>query len=1066
MGRTLRILRNSLLIVAGLFALLFGILCYILYAHEQEIADEVIARLNEGQQGKMSFERVELSPFRNFPYISIDLKGLRFNAGKDTVNDHAIFAFADVYLGFDVFDILRGEYTIRKLVLSRGHLYLEKHTDGTYNIDRALFSAASEEEEGSAHLDLQRIELREVTLHEVNRMDAGKELVLDITSADAYLRMVDDQLRMGLESELFLQQYTAGTTTWFREFPFRLSCDMTIDEGLVTIHPSTFAVDAGELDLHGTLDLNKDLLLDLKVSGNKKNFDTFIAFAPPDVLAKLKEFKNEGDIFFDGTITGAIDKQDPLIDLRLGCKNTVFHHKSHNKALRDVAFTGHFRTGDDGGLDKAYLELVNLYGEPEKGLMKGTIRVDNLLDPRITMDFHANFDLAHLKTFYDLEAIEHGSGAVTIDITLNEYVGPDSVLHFATKMTDGVTSNIAFTDVELKLASLNKAFTGFNGKILLDGDDLTSKGLRVRIGQSDLALDFGLSNVSALFHHQSAPVDLRLHGESRTLHMAELLALNGKEVDTPWARDTISGLAFDVDVHTTVDALEHARYLPTAAIDIRHLELRTAKYPHTLDDVRGRIAVSDEQLHVDDLTFTLSRNDVHASVLVDNFGALLDSTRRETVTHRTALRSSYFNAKELLVYDGQPFIHNSIEEEVVRDLVLEGSGTMQSNTFTNKGFISNTHIDRFTVRVNDLPPLKELDGRVLTDTSGCITLQGLKLAMGRSDLTADLYLRQFLDDDLVNKHIEGRVRSSNLDLDELSQWSPATDTTAHGEAFNLFALPFPVLKLTADIGHLRQHRMLLDDLHAEVRTTKDHRIHVDSFSLRAAGGSMHGNGLLDGRQQDSIVVHGRMHVKDVELDKVMFKLDNFGQDVLVHDNLHGRVTGSLTLDGHLHPDLTPDLTPDLGHTTVVADLRVEEGRLTRFAPMHAMALFMDGKDLDNIRFGELENRFTFTDGTLHVPEMKISSTLGYMHLSGRQNMDLSMDYTLRLPLDLVRKAGWSTLRNKLRSQARREELALIEQTEAEIISEQKGLIKGYLTVRITGTPDDFEVHMGKGDKKE
>jgi rhodanese-related sulfurtransferase len=1061
MQRRLRILRNSLLLLGGLLALLFSILCYVLYAHEQQIADGIVAALNQDQQGQVSYHHVELSPFRNFPYISIDLKGLRFDADKHSGSDRAIFAFADVYLGFNVFDLLRGEYTIRKLVLHKGHLYLEKHADGSYNISRAMFSGTGQNA-GGTHLDLQRVELREVTLHELNRMEEGKELVLDIRKADAYLRMLNDGLHMGLESDLFLEKYTAGTTTWFSELPFRLACELTIDKGMVTIHPSTFAVDAGELDLQGTLDLNRDLMLDLKVSGRKKNFDTFIAFAPPDVLERLREFKNEGDIFFEGTITGPIDKQDPLIDLRLGCRNTVFHHKSHNKALRDVAFTGHFRTGDDGGLDGAYLELVNLYGEPEKGLMKGTFRVDNLLDPRITMDFHARFDLAHLKTFYDLEAIENGSGMVTIDMTLNEYIGPDSVLHFATKMTDGVTSNITFTDVELKLASLNKAFTGFNGRILLDGDDLRSEGLRVRIGQSDLAVDFAMSNVSALLHHQSAPVDVRLHGESRTLNMAELLALNGRAVDTPWARDTISGLEFDVDLHTTVDALERARYLPSAAVDIRHLAFRTAKYPHALDDVRGRISVSDERFQLDDLSFTLGRNDVHASMRVDNFGALLDSNRRETVTHRTALRSAYFNAKELLVYDGKSFINDSIDEEVIRDLVLEGSGTVHSNTFTNKGFISNTHIDRFTVRVNDLPPLKELDGRVLTDTSGCVTLQGLKLAMGRSDLTADLHLRHFLDDDLVNKHIEGRVRATNIDLDELSQWSPATDTTAHSEAFNLFALQFPVLKLTADIGRLRQHRVLVEDLHAELRTTKDHRIHIDSLSLRTAGGILQGRGLLDGSRQDSIVLHGRAHVSDVELDKVMFKLDNFGQDVLVHDNLHGRVTGRLTLDGHLHPDLTPDLA----HTTVVADLRVNEGRLTRFAPMHAMAMFMDGKDLDNIRFGELENRFTFTDGTLHVPEMKISSTLGYMRLSGRQRMDLNMDYTLRLPLDLVRKAGWSTLRNKLRSQARREELALIEQADAEIITEQKGLIKGYLTVRITGTPDNFEVHMGKGDKNE
>ncbi len=255
MKRPLRLLRNILLSVAGVFALIFGVLCYILYAHEHEIADEVVKTMNAGQQGQLSYEEVELSPFRNFPYISIDLKGLRFDADRGTADDRAIFAFADVYLGFDVFDLLRGDYTIRKLVLSRGHLYLEKYADGTYNLDRALFSGSTSEE-GNTQLDLQRIELR------------------------SYLRMENDQLRMGLESELFLQQYTAGTTTWFREFPFRLDCDMSIDSGFVTIHPSTFAVDAGDLDLSGTLDLNKDLLLDLKVSGTKKNFDTFIAFAP------------------------------------------------------------------------------------------------------------------------------------------------------------------------------------------------------------------------------------------------------------------------------------------------------------------------------------------------------------------------------------------------------------------------------------------------------------------------------------------------------------------------------------------------------------------------------------------------------------------------------------------------------------------------------------------------------------------------------------------------------------------------------------------------------------------
>ena len=79
-----------------------------------------------------------------------------------------------------------------------------------------------------------------------------------------------------------------------------------------------------------------------------------------------------------------------------------------------------------------------------------------------------------------------------------------------------------------------------------------------------------------------------------------------------------------------------------------------------------------------------------------------------------------------------------------------------------------------------------------------------------------------------------------------------------------------------------------------------------------------------------------MEVADVDLDQVMYKMDNFGQDFVVNDNLHGRVSGTLRIDARVHPDLVPDLA----HTSVVADLTVLDGRLANFGPMQAMADFM------------------------------------------------------------------------------------------------------------------------------
>ncbi|MBL7964269.1 MAG: hypothetical protein JNM31_10560 [Flavobacteriales bacterium] len=1066
MRRLLRAFRIALLAILALVLLTFGVACYILYSYEREIADELIATINEGQVGKLTYERVELSPFRAFPYISIDIKGVRFDADKHTEGDPAIYTFQDVFVGFDLSDLLRGQYTVKKVVLSKGHFYLEKHPDGMYNLMRAKQRTEGDDEDTKqTHLDLKRIELRDVTVHEVNQGGTGNELLLDIIQARAYLSAIGDDLRMGLESELFLHHFRSGTTTWFRELPFGLDCDLSIRDGMVTIHPSHFVVDAGRLDMQGTLDLDNDLLLDLAITGRKKNFDVFIAFAPPEVLTKLKAFKNEGDIFFDGRITGPIAVRSPLIDLRLGCRNTVFHHTAHAKALRDVAFTGHFRTGDDGGLDKAVLELENLYGTPEKGLMRGALRVENLLDPRITMDFHARFQLEHLKTFYELEAIEDGAGTVLIDITLNEYVGPDSVLHFATKMTDGVMSRIQFENVRLKLARLNRPIEDLNGRIVLDGDDLRSEDLRVRIGKSDLSLDCSVSNVSALLHHTNAPVDLVLKGGSRQLLLAELIGLNGQLPDAPWARDTVMDLRFDLDLHTTVDALERARYLPGATLNFRHLEFRTAKFPFAVEDVSGKLAVNDSTLTLTALGLTIGRNKALLNAHLQGVGALLDSTRRETVHHRLDLRVPYLNAKELLVYDGRPFVHDSIEEEVVHDLVFRGSGSLESNTFTKKGFISDTHIDHLTVRVNDLPALRDVDGRIITDTSGCITLHGLHMRMGRSDLHADLYLRHFLDGDLRNKQLEGTVRASDLDLDEISGWNtnaPKGEGSAHDAGFNLFALDFPVMHLTADIGRIKHHRALLEDLHGVLHTNKDHTVRFDTLHFRAAGGQVGLRGTFNGARQDSITLSGDLHLSRVDLDKVMYKLDNFGQDVLVHDNLHGRVSGTIRIDARLHTDLVPDLA----HTTAVADLTVTDGRITRFAPLHAMADFMGDRDLDNVRFGELRNTFTFRAGALHFPEMKVTSTLGYMHLSGRQSLDLQMDYTMRLPLGLVKQASWNMLRSKLRGTGRnKDDEQELERAGEEIVTHQKGPFKGYLTVNITGSPENYQVKLGKSRKE-
>jgi hypothetical protein len=111
-----------------------------------------------------------------------------------------------------------------------------------------------------------------------------------------------------------------------------------------------------------------------------------------------------------------------------------------------------------------------------------------------------------------------------------------------------------------------------------------------------------------------------------------------------------------------------------------------------------------------------------------------------------------------------------------------------------------------------------------------------------------------------------------------------------------------------------------------------------------------------------------------------------------------------------------------------------------------MARFFGENQVRNIRFGELSNTFDFRNNKLIIPRMEISSTLGFIHLSGEQSMDMQMDYFVQVPLRIVTRA----LRNSVFG-AREPEIQEVESSD--------GRRRSFLNVRVSGTPDNYRVEL-------
>jgi hypothetical protein len=120
-----------------------------------------------------------------------------------------------------------------------------------------------------------------------------------------------------------------------------------------------------------------------------------------------------------------------------------------------------------------------------------------------------------------------------------------------------------------------------------------------------------------------------------------------------------------------------------------------------------------------------------------------------------------------------------------------------------------------------------------------------------------------------------------------------------------------------------------------------------------------------------------------------------------------------------------------------------------------MADYFKDKNLNLVRFDTLENVMDLKEGILHIPKMNINSSLGFIELSGRQSLDLNMDYFLRIPLGLVTQVGFRSLFG-----GKRQEEIDPEQVDAIVYRNNDKRVR-FLNINMSGTPDDIKVSLGR-----
>jgi hypothetical protein len=460
--------------------------------------------------------------------------------------------------------------------------------------------------------------------------------------------------------------------------------------------------------------------------------------------------------------------------------------------------------------------------------------------------------------------------------------------------------------------------------------------------------------------------------------------------------------------------------------------------------------IDTSALSVVDFSGMLDQTDFHFTGKVEAYPMWFADRLEGDTKIEYDLTSKHFGLEDIFSYQGENYVPEDYRHEELTNAKVHGDVKLH---FKDHQLIStDISLTELSGKMK-MHPLRfsNFKGRVHIEDEH-LKLEEFGGALGKSSFETDL--SYYFGSKKGKKEDFLEFTSPYLDFDKLFSYEELSSSktedaaAAHDSVFSIFDIPFPNMRYHMDIGQLKYHRYDIRNINSDLRTTKNHMLYIDTLMMDIADGHMDISGYFNGADREKIYFSPVIKMKNLDMDKLMVKFDNFGQDEVVSNNIHGRINGKLWGRVHMHADLVPIIDDSEIHM----DFNITEGALEDYAPLEVLSGYFEDEALHKVIFDTLKNHVDMTNGEMTIPEMIINTNLGFVKISGKQDMDYNMEYYISVPWKMVAKAG----RNKLFNN---------KDTDPESIGEFDPEKRyRFVNLIITGDAEDYSVKMGKKKK--
>jgi hypothetical protein len=514
------------LIILLVLITLAGSAALYVYQNLDQLKKYAIEEVNDLLKAELSAKSLDITFVESFPKVSLALNEVNIN--DPLRKGKYLLKAQNIFLGFNIYDIINKNYKIQLIDIDSGELNLLIDPAGRMNFDLLKEDQSKEKKSKQFKFELTKLALNRI---QINYVDRSSNLKADfhVNSSNFSGNFSDQLFDMDLELDAFCQELQVGGSNLFNKKDLKIASTISVDnkQNKFSLKKGNFGINALLLNVTGyVLSQKKQTEVNIAFKGDKISIQNLLSTLPVSLPESMLAYKSEGLVFFEGAIKGIqSSKSTPSIKVQFGIENGSLSESGNSLKLERINLKGSFDNRASKQLNDAQISIPEFSAELAGSKINGNLFLKNFQNPLLDLNLNGNADLNSLHQFFKFSDVKEIIGQANFSLTLrgskiNENWDWSSAMNkglFALKM-DKLLLNYLTKPIEK---------IDFNGNIT--NNKLQVEKASLTIGESDFTLSGQIPSFMDFLFQKNFPFKGVFQTQSKVLNTNDLFIYDSSD---------------------------------------------------------------------------------------------------------------------------------------------------------------------------------------------------------------------------------------------------------------------------------------------------------------------------------------------------------------------------------------------------------------------------------------------------------------------------------------------------------------------------------------------------------